>query len=61
MNTVSVILCVIIGAVFIFGIYKTIKSKGKCSCCDGSCQGCSHSCTGCVGKSDLKQTKRKDT
>jgi len=44
MNLVSYVLLILIAAAVGCGIYKTVKRKGRCACCDGTCPGCREAC-----------------
>lgn len=42
MNTASFVLIFLIAVAFGYGLYKTVKKKGRCAGCDGSCPGCTY-------------------
>jgi len=44
MNLISYLLIFAVAAAVGYGIYKTVKRKGRCACCDGSCPGCREAC-----------------
>lgn len=46
MNGISYVLLFLVAAAVGYGIYKTVKRKGRCACCDGSCPGCRESGAG---------------
>lgn len=65
MNPVSYILLFFIAAAVGCGIYKTVKRKGRCACCDGTCPGCREAvrrqtCTFCSsGPEEGKEVREK--
>lgn len=40
MNAISYVLIIVIAAAAGYGIFRMIRRKGRCACCDGSCPGC---------------------
>jgi len=40
MNVLSYILIFLIAVAVGYGIYRMIRRRGKCACCDGGCSGC---------------------
>lgn len=44
MNLISYVLLFLIAMAVGYGFYKTVKRKGRCTCCDGTCPGCREAC-----------------
>jgi len=63
MNSVSYVLLFLIAAAVGFGIYKTVKRKGRCACCDGTCPGCREASRGntCASSGSVREDNKEAT
>jgi len=60
MNALSYILIFLVAVAVGYGIYRTIRRKGKCACCDGGCSGCA-AAGGCVSCKTAAEKKDAET
>ena len=45
MNPTEIVLCVVIGILFVLAVIRTVRRKGKsCSLCGGDCSACHENC-----------------